>query len=178
MTDRATFEQHFALTLRQQAQHTDGSYRDPLTQARWEGYQAKPEAPAAPVKTWQERAAELPRPPTPQQAYELLQGEIDELRAQLAALVAPIKQPLINSSRIADGQIDTRMEKDVPEWERLQRGKQEPVQPQDIRKVLEWAYAMGAQFGEGVPAEEFFYGAEESGAIARRLPRIDISPPG
>lgn len=40
MTDnRATFERHFALTLRQQARHADDSYRDPIMQARWEGYQ-------------------------------------------------------------------------------------------------------------------------------------------
>lgn len=39
MTDRATFEAHFGLTLRQQQQHKDGSYTDPITQARWEGWQ-------------------------------------------------------------------------------------------------------------------------------------------
>lgn len=41
------------------------------------------------IKTWQERAAELPSYPTPEQAYQLLQGEIDELRAALAATPAP-----------------------------------------------------------------------------------------
>lgn len=40
MTDRAAFEAHFKLTIRQKAKHKDGSYCDPLTQARWEGYQA------------------------------------------------------------------------------------------------------------------------------------------
>lgn len=39
MTDRTAFEAHFKLTQRQQAQHKDGSYCDPITQARWEGWQ-------------------------------------------------------------------------------------------------------------------------------------------
>lgn len=39
MTDRHAFEAHFNLTIRQQQRHMNDDYRDPITQARWEGYQ-------------------------------------------------------------------------------------------------------------------------------------------
>lgn len=37
---RADFEAHFALCSRQAWQHRDGSYKDPLVQASWLGWQA------------------------------------------------------------------------------------------------------------------------------------------
>lgn len=50
MTDtRDDFEHYFKLTIRQQKLHMDG-YRDPITQARWEGWQAREQL-AAPIPT-------------------------------------------------------------------------------------------------------------------------------
>lgn len=61
------------------------TYWNDTTEVAWRAWANKPAptAPSEPIKTWQERAAELPSYPTPEQAYQLLQGEIDELRAQL-----------------------------------------------------------------------------------------------
>lgn len=65
--------------------------------------------PAQHIKTWQERAAELTSYPSPEQSYRLLQAEIDELRAVLAAAPAPAaeQKPVRYELRMcAEGQCD------------------------------------------------------------------------
>jgi hypothetical protein len=49
------------------------------------------------------------------------------------------------------------------------------LRPEHIRGVLEWAYQMGATFGDETPAELWFYENEERGLIAKRLPSIAVS---
>lgn len=52
-----------------------------------------------------------------------------------------------------------------------------PLRPEYIRVALEWAYRMGATYGDRTPAELWWYEAEEDGAIARHLPNLAVSIP-